>query len=628
MSMPLDLVVFLDGKEISRVSIPELGLTLGRAHSNDVVLSDYRVSKDHARLFFFGSSLMVKDLGSGDGTFVRGNPVREYVLAPEDEFRIGPFILRTEPREGSVHESETSKGPAEPAEGFRHMLKGLLNLTSLVGVTDVEAVLVTLLEKSVKLVGARSGFVVLASGSKLSPVLARAGAELEEPETFSRTVCQEAVDRREPIALTRVRDLARLQQIESLVDKAPGFILAIPLIDAGQPLGALYLHGSAACPPTVVQEPGVLREVSQLGGRALRSAMELKRTVKDQERWRSLFAMSTDEPDLFRAATSPRMLPVLDLVRRVSTEDISALILGESGTGKEVVARTIHRLSRRNEGPFAGLNCGAVPPDLMEAELFGHERGAFTGADKRRLGRLELAQGGTLLLDEIGDLPKDLQVKLLRVLESRTFERLGGNQSVQLDLRFVAATNRNLEQSVAKGEFREDLYYRLKVVEIRLPPLRERPEDIEALAHEMLRAANRRFRRKVYGVAPEAVAAMREYCWPGNIRELRNVIERAFILETSDRITLDSLALNLRPKSELPVKSPESLVQDDSDAPGLTEYLLQQEREYIRTILDRVHGRVTEAARILKVNRSALHRRLRQLGIEQKDHEGGPHGVF
>jgi len=615
MTIDLELEIVLEGRTIRRVRIGPSGLMVGRAFKNDVVLSNSRVSKEHARLSVRDSSVVVTDLGSTCGTLMDGKPIQQAELSAGDEFTIGPFTLKIT----QARETTPQPTPPDSTVVFRNLVKSLLNLTSIVGITDVQTVLETLLDHCIRLVGAQSGFVVLAQQGTLSPILVRKGDSSDEDETFSRTICQEALEQLKPVILTRSANPSRLESIASLADKHPGLVLALPLIDSERVLGVLYLEGDEYIQTPLLSELEMLREVSMLGCRALWLALERRQIVGEQERWHWLFALETEGPDIFRSGDSPQMREVLDVVRNVSGEDVTVLISGESGTGKDVTARTIHQLSQRRNAPFAALNCGAIPRELMESELFGYERGAFTGATTRKLGRMELAQGGTLLLDEVGELAKDLQVKLLRVLESRSFERVGGQQSIKLDVRLIAATNRVLGDLVAKGEFREDLYYRLNVVEIRVPPLRSRLDDLETLIHEILLACNRRFKRKLYGVSPEALAVLRSYNWPGNVRELKNVIERAFILEKSDRITPDSLPFPARADLFQDKKEKDIPPLNGSHVVGLTDFLVRQEKDYIRLILDHAHGNVTQAARLLQINRTALHRRMRQLGLAKAD---------
>ena len=615
----LGLEVILHGRCIRRLRIAPSGLRIGRDAANDLVLADPRVSKDHAKIFFRDSSPVLIDLKSSCGTLVAGLPIQEAPLGVGTEFLIGPFTLKVVESRVRPVSIDQPAGLPDGTTAFKNLVKSLLNLTGLVGITDVQTVLESLLEHCTTLVGARTGFVILAHQGSLSPVLVRSGALSDVDEGFSRSICQEALDRREPVILTRTNNPTRLDSIASLVATHPELVLAIPLIESEQPLGALYLEGDQDLQTPLLEQLDVLREVSTLGGRALRSALDRKQIVGDRERWHWLLSLETEGPDIFRSAVSPSMHEVLEIVRSVAGEDVTVLITGESGTGKEVTARTIHQLSPRRNGPFTALNCGAIPRELMESELFGYERGAFTGATARKLGRVELAQGGTLLLDEVGDLPKDLQVKLLRVLETRSFERVGGQQSIKLDVRLLAATNKDLKHLVARNEFREDLYYRLNVVEIVLPPIRKRLEDLESLIHEILLSCNRKFRRKLYGVSPEALAVLRAYHWPGNVRELKNVIERGFILEKSDRITPDSLPFRAQPEPAQGKPTQDLAELDESEMLGLTDYLVRQERDYIRLVLDRVRGNVTHAAKLLKTHRSALHRRMRQIGLVRPD---------
>jgi sigma-54 dependent transcriptional regulator, flagellar regulatory protein len=308
---------------------------------------------------------------------------------------------------------------------------------------------------------------------------------------------------------------------------------------------------------------------------------------------------------------STAMQSVRALIERVAPSQATVLITGESGTGKEVVVRQIHRLSGR-EGAFVAINCGAIPEHLLESELFGHERGAFTGAVNRRIGRFELADGGTIFLDEIGDMPMPMQVKLLRVLQERVIERVGGTASIPVNVRVVAATHRDLPDHVEKGSFREDLYYRLSVFPIELRPLRERPEDIAPLVREITERVYRR-----YGVelsfTPDALSILESYTWPGNARELANLIERLAVLRPDGRVDADALPWPLRPAA-CPVAANEQETSMDQmltttlPAGGLDlkEYLAELEREMIRSALERADGVVQQAADELGVRRTTL----------------------
>ncbi|MBI5588003.1 MAG: sigma-54-dependent Fis family transcriptional regulator [Deltaproteobacteria bacterium] len=307
---------------------------------------------------------------------------------------------------------------------------------------------------------------------------------------------------------------------------------------------------------------------------------------------------------------SPRMRVVFELINAVSQTSSSVLITGESGTGKELVARAIQSRGPRRDKPFVAVNCGAVPADLMESELFGHEKGSFTGAHARKIGKFEYADGGTLFLDEVSTLPMHLQVKLLRVLQEKSFERVGSNIPIKVDIRVMAATNVDLEKEVRKGTFREDLYYRLKVVPIELPPLRERREDIPLLIHHFLKKHAMAFNKPVPGISAEAINALRNFSWPGNIRELENLIERLVVLSRDGReITYEDLPVGMfttdidgYPKGE---------------ARNFREAVESFERHYIIGVLNKTNWNKLEASRRMKVHRNTLLLKMKALKIKK-----------
>ncbi len=331
----------------------------------------------------------------------------------------------------------------------------------------------------------------------------------------------------------------------------------------------------------------------------------VRRVIENQNRTRDYLSLKESEsaglpPDNLVFA-GRAMEEVRKLVYNVSETDANVLIYGESGTGKELVARTIHLLSPRSGSGFIALNCAAVPENLLESELFGHEKGAFTGAIQTRQGKFELARGGTIFLDEIGEMPMSLQAKLLRVLQERTFERVGGSREIKADVRIIAATNRNLQQEVAERRFREDLYYRLNVFPIHLPPLRERADAVPLLAEYFIRRFSGKTGKRVEGLEEGALEMMMDYHWPGNIRELQNVIERAVIL-AADFIKLEMLPSELRHGKE---------------QTGLhgREILKSTEREIVRKALDRHGGNRRLAAVELGISRRSLQYKLKEYGL-------------
>lgn len=307
---------------------------------------------------------------------------------------------------------------------------------------------------------------------------------------------------------------------------------------------------------------------------------------------------------------SPAMRKVFGLMQAVSRTSSGVLITGENGTGKELVARAIHFMSDRREKPFVAVNCGAVPSELMESELFGHERGAFTGAHQRKIGKFEHSDTGTLFLDEVSTLPMHLQIKLLRVLQERSFERVGSNSSITIDIRVIAASNARLEDEVSAGRFREDLFYRLKVVPIELPPLRERKEDVPLLVEHFLEKLSKKCGKRVEGVHPEVIRAFMDYGWPGNIRELENLLERLVVLAPEG---------GLIRADDLPMGMP---ALADEAAPGkemtldFKEAVKAFERRYIKGALDKANWNRAETARALKIHRNTLLLKMRELGIK------------
>jgi two-component system NtrC family response regulator len=316
----------------------------------------------------------------------------------------------------------------------------------------------------------------------------------------------------------------------------------------------------------------------------------------------------------FIVSISRRMEEALNLVKRVAQSPATVLILGESGTGKELIARAIHYSSLRKEKPFVKVNCAALPENLLESELFGHEKGAFTGAVGRRVGRFEQADQGTIFLDEIGDLSPALQSKLLRILQEKEFERVGSSQTIKVDVRFISATNRNLEEAIQKGTFREDLYYRFNVVTITLPPLRERKEDIPPLVEHFLKKYSRENNKAVVSVTKEAKDLLMNYNYPGNIRELETIIERAVVLCRGDTITKQDLPLNLQ-ESEVE----ESLERARKSGRNLPETLEEIERHRIAQALQKSGGVQTKAAEELGISERVLRYKMKKYKISEKN---------
>jgi two-component system NtrC family response regulator len=339
---------------------------------------------------------------------------------------------------------------------------------------------------------------------------------------------------------------------------------------------------------------------------SVEKALRLSQLLRENERLRELARSSLRFEGMI--ATSSAMKEVLETAARVAPRNTTVLLLGESGTGKELMARAIHQASSRSEGPFVAVGVGALPETLIDAELFGYRKGAFTGADSHKQGRFVLAQGGSLFLDEIGDLRIDLQVKLLRVLQESEVDPLGADRTVPVDVRVIAATNRDLESMVRNGEFREDLYYRLAVLPLDLPPLRQRKDDIGPLVHHFASRISEREGQKSPDFAPEVMSALLDYEWPGNVRELENVIERALVLNSDGPIRLEDLPPRLR----LATGEKESILGPLPEE-GLS--LEQVEKELIERALDKCGGNQSRTARYLRISRNTLLYRMEKHGL-------------
>ncbi len=360
---------------------------------------------------------------------------------------------------------------------------------------------------------------------------------------------------------------------------------------------------------------------------------ELRNVVAKASRTRELsqrdVAAEPSEPGRYRLiGQSPPMADVYQVIEKVADTPSTVLITGESGTGKELIARALHENSSRKKKPFIRVNCAAIPRDLIESELFGYEKGAFTGAVTSKPGRFELAHDGTLFLDEIGEIPVNMQVKLLRAIQEQEFERVGGIKTIEVDVRLVAATNRDLQEEIKQGRFREDLYYRLNVVQLRLPPLRERTSDIPLLVDHFIRRFRDKLKKDVRGVTDAAMERLLAHPWPGNIRELENVIERCLLFCDGERIDVGELPPEMRmvsasiPTTDAAPAGAEAKHPSERPTPGLKEAVREAtsrvERELIVRALQQTGGNVTHTARLLKISRKSLQTKMKELGLREE----------
>ncbi|HXQ72314.1 MAG TPA: sigma 54-interacting transcriptional regulator, partial [Pyrinomonadaceae bacterium] len=376
-------------------------------------------------------------------------------------------------------------------------------------------------------------------------------------------------------------------------------LLCVPLVIRERVAGLIYLDTTN---PAIALDEGHLQLLTAVGSMAAVAFENVQHLQWLEGENQRLHGEINLEHNMI--GESPRMGEVFRFIEKIAPRETTVLIRGESGTGKELVAHAIHTNSDRAAKPFVAINCAVLSETLLESELFGYEKGAFTGAVAQKRGRLEIADGGTLFLDEVGELTPATQAKLLRVLQERQFERLGGTRTISVDVRVIAATNRNLEEAIKDGTFRQDLYYRLNVISLMLPPLRERREDIPLLAYYFVAKYSKKCKRLVSGISPETRSCLLAYGWPGNVRELENTIERAVVLGNSEVIVPDDL--------------PESLLAIGAAQQRLSNYheaINEMKKKYILQAIEQANGNYTAAAKLLGIHSTNLHRLIRNLGL-------------
>jgi Nif-specific regulatory protein len=614
-------------------AVLELGvedLTVGREKYNALVIEEPSVSRQHCRIQATKKGHLVRDLESRNGTYVNGLPVKERILHEGDQIQIGNccvmYLVRADSpshgcmlQEESVHNQNTVMLRREDAVYLRQKLDELPRQSARVAADlnvlfKVSAVISSargleelqrkLLESLFEVVPAQRGAILLMDkGSEdfASVFTAENIPNVKQPIPVSRTIVRQVL--RDKIGILN-NDLQASQTYtgaRSLMDFDVRSVLAVPLVFLDQVLGLIYL--STTDPDTRFDE-GHLQLLTGIAGIAVGALDNARQTEMLQAENRRLQAEANIEHNM--VGNSPSMRAVYQVIAKVALTNSTVLVRGESGTGKELVARAIHRNSPRASRPFVAINCAALTETLVESELFGHEKGAFTGAIAQKKGKLEEGNGGTVFLDEIGEVTPALQVKLLRVLQEREFERVGGTRSIKADIRLIAATNRDLEEAVKQGTFRQDLYYRLNVVSIALPPLRERRDDILMLAGHFVAKYSKLCNRAVVSVSDAARKCLLAHEWQGNVRELENAIERAVVLGSTPTI--------------LPEDLPEAVVDAESHAAPVTRYheaVREAKKQLVLKTFEQAEGNHNEAARLLDLHPNNLHRLIRELDLKQ-----------
>lgn len=572
---------------------------LGADSTADILLTGSDVADDHAQIMRDGENFVLLSIGRGRPLVVNGRKEKRTRLRDGDVISIGDAELQfylAEPSVAFPSEPQAAAQSSLEAQAYKQIVaiseKILRN-------SDVAAVLTTLMDAVIELTRADKGFLVLFEEGHPQVKVARNiqretvdGAVKE----LSDSIVSKVIREQQPLIVSDVLNNAEFKSSLSVVNLRLCSVMCVPLLEAGEMLGLIYLGSNRvtalfdmamleACTVFASQAALLIRNALLLN--ALRSDNASLRQALEDKRFGDIIGSAASMQDVFKT------------IRKVAPTDVAVLITGETGTGKELIAREIHRRSDRHAHPFIVINCGAIPEALLESELFGHVRGAFTGAVQNRDGRFQAAHRGTLFLDEIGEMPMSLQVKLLRALQDKIVTKVGDSKAEAVDIRIIAATNKNVENEVKRGSFREDLYYRLNVVGIHLPPLRERGDDLMLIARYLLKRYSDDYHSKVRGFSPQCALLMKKFAWPGNIRQLENRLKKGVIMSEHLLLTPDDLGLS---DAELAPVMPLNQAKEEF------------QRQYINDVLTRNNGNRTKTAHELGVDPRTIFRHLEREG--------------
>jgi transcriptional regulator with GAF, ATPase, and Fis domain len=617
----------------STFALPNGEIHIGRDPSNLLSISDPSLSRRHCALSRDDEGYKIRDLDSRNGTSVNGVTVKESRLRHGDQISVGDssflLLLRDdteEPAGGRVeYEDSLTQATAQlrpqellylqserilkelPASSrVARNLNALLKISRVVhSIRDLEELQEQILNLVFEVVPAERGAILLddKGDQHFASVFARHRiAKSVLPVRISRTIARQVMKEGLAILGADVPASTNLAEVESLVNCQVRSLLCVPLTMFQKVTGCIYLD---TCDAASRFDEDHLQLVAAIAGTSA-VALENARRMHwlEQENLRLSAEINLDHNLI---GESPRMKEVYQFLARVAPTESNVLLQGESGTGKELAARAIHRNSPRSGKAFVAINCAAIPEGLLESELFGHERGAFTGAVAQKKGRLEMANGGVVFLDEIGELAPALQVKLLRVLQEREFERVGGIRPIAVDIRLIAATNRDLGEAVKTGTFRKDLFYRLNVLSLVMPALRDRREDIPMLSDYFVAKYLKKCRMRTKKLSPEAMLCLVNYDWPGNVRELENAIERALVLSVSDVIQPEDLPESILEKGLSP----------SIEGAKYHNEVKELKKQLILNALQETKGNYTEAAQLLGVHVNYLHRLIRNLDLKE-----------
>jgi transcriptional regulator with GAF, ATPase, and Fis domain len=592
-----------------KIQVPGAGLkvyhvykkltSMGRGDDCDIVLPDPLLSDTHAHVHFDGRDFNIATLDKNTELSVNGRKRKKHRLAQEDRVRIGSIEM-----EFSLYDQPVSDDVAAQTIAELNSYKKLFELSKqLMANYEVPQLLDSLLDMVIAVSNADKGFIVLMeSGEPVVKVARNLRRESISNAVahLSDSILARVVESKQPLIVSDALHDDAFSTAASVVNLRLTSVMCVPLIERGNLIGVIYVGNDNVAQLFDEAHLEVLTIFASQASLIIRNALLVNELVLDKK---SLL----DQIERLRfgeiVGAAPPMQEIFRKIQKVAGTDISVLITGETGTGKELIARELHTRSPRAKGPFVTINCGAIPENLLESELFGYVRGAFTGAVTNKVGRFQAANKGTLFLDEIGEMPVSLQVKILRALQERVVMRVGDTNPETIDIRVLAATNRNLDDEIKAGRFREDLYYRLNVVNIHLPRLSDRGEDIVVLARYMLSRYAPEYGSKVKGFAPAAISALKRHPWPGNIRELENRLKKAVVLADKAMLGPEDLGLN-------PAELPPILT--------LTDAKEKFQRDYINEILALNDGNRTKTARDLGVDPRTIFRHL-----EKEDGTGG-----
>jgi transcriptional regulator with GAF, ATPase, and Fis domain len=568
-------------------------VSVGKAGGNDVSIDHESLADYHAQVIFDGREFNFSEVDARAEMLLNGKKKRRGKLIHGDRLTLGSVDLQFSLYDEAVAQQHEQADASTELSGLRKLYDFSQRLMDLRSVPEL---LSALMDAVIEVTNADKGFLILVDGGE-GPRVAVARNLKHENLTdavrqLSDSIIKRVIESKKPLIVSDALHDEQWKASESVMNLKLCSVMCAPLMAQGELLGILYVGNDNVVNLFEERSLDVLTIFAGQASLILQNALLLDSLQADFDNLKQKFEMSRFGDII---GSCPTMLEVFRTVEKVANTDISVLITGETGTGKELIARALHDRSARAEKPFVVVNCGAIPETLIESELFGHVRGAFTGAVATRAGKFQLADGGTLFLDEVGELPLALQVKLLRALQEKVVLKVGDTKPERVDIRVVAATNRDLEAEMRNGNFREDLFYRLNVINIHLPALRERGDDILVLAKYLLQKYAAELGGKVKGFTPNALIAVRKYDWPGNVRQLENRIKKAIVM--CDKTLIGVEDLDMLPEAVAPIKT-------------LTQAREDFQRRYILEVLERNNGNRTKTARDLGVDPRTIFRYL------------------